>query len=114
MIAWMALWAIGCAPAMINYNLEGAALKHCLKISGAELILVDEDAGCQQRIFGSKDDIEGELGMKIRTLDETLRSSIHALPSIEPDEKYRKGMRPDFPVCLMYTRCVSTNCFALF
>ena len=45
-ISWLALWAIGCAPAFINYNLAGPALIHCLKDSGAKILFVDEDPAC--------------------------------------------------------------------
>ncbi|KAK4139995.1 fatty acid transporter protein [Dichotomopilus funicola] len=38
---WFALWAIGAKPAFINYNLQGAALTHCLQKSTAMLVLVD-------------------------------------------------------------------------
>jgi acyl-CoA synthetase (AMP-forming)/AMP-acid ligase II len=40
---WFGLWALGAIPAFINYNLEGAQLVHCVKVSTAELFLVDEE-----------------------------------------------------------------------
>lgn len=38
---WFAIWAIGAKPAFINYNLQGAALTHCLRESTAKLAIVD-------------------------------------------------------------------------
>lgn len=38
---WFALWAVGAKPAFINYNLQGAALTHCLRESTAKLAIVD-------------------------------------------------------------------------
>ncbi|KAL8714551.1 MAG: hypothetical protein Q9220_001499 [cf. Caloplaca sp. 1 TL-2023] len=40
---WMGLWSIGAYPALINYNLTGAPLIHCLKTSTARIVLVDEE-----------------------------------------------------------------------
>ncbi|GAB1315279.1 long-chain fatty acid transporter fat1 [Madurella fahalii] len=38
---WFAMWSIGAKPAFINYNLQGAALTHCLRESTAKLAIVD-------------------------------------------------------------------------
>lgn len=113
MIAWMALWSIGCAPATINYHLEGDALMHCLKISGAGVLLVDEGDGCIDRIRESSHRIEQELKMNIQILDQTLKSKIGALEPNVPDEKYRKAMKGEFPCSLCYTRYVKKNTFLL-
>ncbi|KAK4241182.1 hypothetical protein C8A03DRAFT_30663 [Achaetomium macrosporum] len=37
----MALWALGAVPALINYNLTGKPLAHCVKKATARLVLVD-------------------------------------------------------------------------
>ncbi|CAD0111121.1 unnamed protein product [Aureobasidium uvarum] len=47
---------------MINYNLTGDALLHCLKISNSKVLVVDEDAGCRQRVEECRERIEQELG----------------------------------------------------
>ena len=52
LLIWMAMMAIGCAPAFINYNLEGNALIHCLKVCETKIILCDDDAACRKRIEG--------------------------------------------------------------
>ncbi|CAN6601431.1 very long-chain fatty acid transport protein [Trichomonascus vanleenenianus] len=36
-----ALWSLGATPALINYNLVGESLVHCVKISSAKYIFVD-------------------------------------------------------------------------
>ncbi|KAF2085081.1 fatty acid transporter protein [Saccharata proteae CBS 121410] len=41
---WFALWSLGAVPAFINYNLCGEALLHCIRVSTARLVLVDEGA----------------------------------------------------------------------
>lgn len=42
-IVWFALWNLGAVPSMINYNLQGKSLYHCVKISNAKLFVVDEE-----------------------------------------------------------------------
>ncbi|KAL8778268.1 MAG: hypothetical protein Q9213_007488 [Squamulea squamosa] len=40
---WLGLWSIGAHPALINYNLTGAPLIHCLTISTARIVFIDEE-----------------------------------------------------------------------
>lgn len=63
---------------MINYNLVGEPLVHCLRISRAKIVLVDEDQQCQQRISQEKNIIEYELGMEIIVLTPELKLEIGA------------------------------------
>jgi acyl-coenzyme A synthetase/AMP-(fatty) acid ligase len=93
---------IGAGPAFINYNLEGRALMHCLAVCETKLLIVDSDAGCQQRINGSRADIESQ-GTKILTLDDQLRHEISLQPLTVPGDDLRKDMKPEFPYCLIYT-----------
>ncbi|KAL8966607.1 MAG: hypothetical protein Q9197_005888 [Variospora fuerteventurae] len=39
---WLGLWSIGAYPALVNYNLTGAPLLHCLTTSTARIVFVDE------------------------------------------------------------------------
>ncbi|KAE8149176.1 hypothetical protein BDV25DRAFT_6304 [Aspergillus avenaceus] len=105
LFAWLGLWSIGCAPAAINYNLAGDALLHCLKISGAKLLLVDDDAECLARIDESRAAIEGDLGMETVTIDATF--STETLPKVSTaiPEKGRLAYNVpgEFPALLLYT-----------
>ncbi|KAI9042352.1 putative very-long-chain acyl-CoA synthetase family protein (CefD1) [Aspergillus affinis] len=104
LIAWLALLSIGCGPATVNYNLTGDALVHCLKISGAKLLLVDEDEGCQARVEESKTRIENELGMERLTVDVTLAQTLASFPETVPDGgKLARDMAAEFPAILLYT-----------
>lgn len=40
---WFALWSLGACPALINYNLTGQPLLHCIKTSTARLLFIDEE-----------------------------------------------------------------------
>lgn len=42
-VAWFAVWALGAVPAFINCHLRGAALLHCVGVSTARLVLVEEE-----------------------------------------------------------------------
>ncbi|KAL9637806.1 MAG: hypothetical protein Q9164_001969 [Protoblastenia rupestris] len=101
--AWLGLWAIGCAPAMINFNLAGDALVHCVQISGAKVMLVDQDEKCSRRINAERDRIESGLGIECIVLSPALKTEI-GLKSIQRlDDSFRDGVTGDFPIALFYT-----------
>ncbi len=102
LIIWLAIMSIGCAPAFINYNLEGPALVHCLKVANSKLTIADDDAACRKRIEGSREEIEKTS--KIIFLDDALQREISATPANLPGDKYREGVTPSFPFCIIYTR----------
>jgi acyl-CoA synthetase (AMP-forming)/AMP-acid ligase II len=104
MFAWLGLWSIGAAPAMINYNLAGKALLHCLKISGTKLLLVDEDPGLRGRIEDVGTQLEGGLGIKVIVVDIAVKATISATSEERPPDAYREGVKGDGHMCLFYTR----------
>ncbi|KAK5941955.1 hypothetical protein PMZ80_005906 [Knufia obscura] len=93
---------IGAGPAFINYNLEGKALMHCLAVCQTKLLIADPDKDCQRRLEGSRTEIEAS-GMRIVTMDSTLKKEIKSTPVVVPEDKYRNGMKGDAPYCLIYT-----------
>ncbi|KUJ23569.1 long-chain fatty acid transporter-like protein [Mollisia scopiformis] len=101
--AWLGLWAIGAAPAMINYNLAGNALIHCLKVSNAKLLLADEEPALRQRVDDVRSQIEGDLGMKISVQDRATTNTIRAVKPERPADVYREGVRGEWPMALFYT-----------
>ena len=102
-MAWLALWAIGAAPAMINYNLAGKALIHCLSVSGAKMLLVDEDPELVAKIEDVRTDIEG-LRMRICVLDAAVKRDVRAMKAERPEDSFRDGVKGDWPMCIFYTR----------
>jgi acyl-CoA synthetase (AMP-forming)/AMP-acid ligase II len=40
---WYGLWSIGARPAFINYNLGGKALAHCVRVSTADIVILDPE-----------------------------------------------------------------------
>lgn len=95
---------------MINYNLTGNALIHCLKVSKARLILVDDDPAFRGQIEESQAIIEGDLGLKICTMDSQTRNEIWSLNPERPEDAYRDGVKGDWPMSMFYTRC--GQCFS--
>lgn len=88
---------------MINYHLTGDALIHCVRLSGAKIMVVDWDDEVRARIEENRARLEAELGVKIIILDGEVRGRINALPPTRPDDVLRKGMSIDFPMALIYT-----------
>lgn len=88
---------------MINFNLVGDALVHCLKVSGAKIVVVDEEEKVMIRIEGERQTIES-LGMQPIVLSGELKNSIAAKTAQRPDDSYREGLKASFPSALLYTR----------
>jgi acyl-CoA synthetase (AMP-forming)/AMP-acid ligase II len=95
-------WAIGSAPAMINYNLGGDSLVHCLKVAGSKTVIVDGDTGCRERVEAVRGKIEAE-GMKIVILDDATKAAIYSRAHDRPPNTYRDGVTGVFPVFIFYT-----------
>ncbi|KAK0657779.1 fatty acid transporter [Cercophora newfieldiana] len=101
--AWIGLWAIGAAPAMINYHLTGRALVHCLKLSGAKLVLMDGDDAAMGRmaeVLPEMDRIAN--GTQFVRLGE-VKDAIYALPPTRPGDEHRAGIKASDPMGLFYT-----------
>jgi acyl-coenzyme A synthetase/AMP-(fatty) acid ligase len=94
--------AIGAGPAFVNYNLEGKALMHCLAVADTKLLIVDTEAGCQERINGSRADIEA-AGTKLVNLDAALKRQVASKAAVVPPDSLREGMTGDMPCMLIYT-----------
>ncbi|KAK8120685.1 AMP-binding enzyme [Apiospora kogelbergensis] len=102
LFAWLGLFAIGAAPAMINHNLSKAALLHCLGIAESPLIVADGRPELLARI----DEVQEELaakGVKVVKLAEA-RPEINALRGERPGDELRDNVGPGSPFGLFYTR----------
>jgi len=100
--ATLGSWAIGCAPALINFNLAGDGLVHCLKVSGTKVLLVDEAESCRQRVEEVRSRIEA-LGMRILILDAATRSEIESREPVRPGNELRDVVQLTSPMSLIYT-----------
>ena len=107
-LAWLGLWAIGCAPALINFHLSGEALIHCVKLTGSKMILVDWDEECRARVEESRLELE-KIGIKIVVLDDAVKQHIDVLQPTRPPDSYRSGLRTRDPGFLLFTRYVRSR-----
>lgn len=103
MILQLATWVLGTAPALINFNLAGDALVHCLSVTKSKLVLVDADSEVRQRMEDVRSRIEGELGMKIVILDQATKNHISALAPTRIPDSYRANVSVDDPGLLLFT-----------
>jgi hypothetical protein len=89
---------------MINYNLAGKALIHCLKVAGSKLILVDDLPELAGRIEDIRGEIEGTLGGKICVMDGNTKKTIASHKAERPGDEYRQEVQGNWPMCIFYTR----------
>ncbi|EME38278.1 hypothetical protein DOTSEDRAFT_75742 [Dothistroma septosporum NZE10] len=102
LMIFFATLSIGAGPALINYNLEDKALMHCLDVAQSKLLIVDDDAGCQQRIEAKRQEIDN-AGAKIVTLSADLKRHVGSMPTTVPEDRLRSGMKGEWPYALIYT-----------
>lgn len=103
LFSWMGLLSIGAAPALINYNLTSDALLHCVKLSGAKMLLADPEEGCQIRIESSKLKIEKELKVKVLEMSEEFHEAISRCDSTWND-RHLRSLDKEPRLGLQYTR----------
>ncbi|TKA64706.1 hypothetical protein B0A55_10096 [Friedmanniomyces simplex] len=104
MFNMLGCWALGAAPAMINCNLGGEGLVHCLKVAGGKVLVVDgEDEGCRERVEGVRGRLEGELGMRVVVVDAAVKAAILGREASRPGDTYRDGVTGTFPIFIFYT-----------
>ncbi|KAK5048665.1 hypothetical protein LTR84_005756 [Exophiala bonariae] len=101
MFIWIALWSIGCAPALINHNLRGEALLHVLKNSGSALVLVD--AQLADKLSELHETIEKTLGIKVFVVGDFLKMEISQVKSERPDDSFRANVKGDDNQALIFT-----------
>ncbi|KAH8152521.1 uncharacterized protein LAJ45_03361 [Morchella importuna] len=104
---WYGLWAIGAKPAMINYNLSGERLVHCVRTSTARLVLVDGEV---------RGVLEGEEGERTRRMleteggerqvvvfDEATERVVETWKAVRPGDEERGGQKLPDMAMLIYT-----------
>jgi fatty-acyl-CoA synthase len=107
--AWIGFSKIGVATALINTNLTGHALAHCLTISGASQVVTDED--CWHRVEDARPFVNRNLMLWVvgledageadnrRGLDKPLRGG----SSVRPNRAIRAGLTNRDTALYIYT-----------
>ncbi len=107
--AWIGFSKVGVATALINTNLSGAALAHCLNIAGVANVVADEETWrhCEEaRPFVTRTMMLWVLGLKDadevserRGLDNAVRSG----SSVRPTRSIRSGITNRDTALYIYT-----------
>ena len=63
MCIWMVLSMIGVTASMLNYNLKGDSLKHCLKVCNSKAVVVSA------QLSGSVRDIQEDVDLEVYCFD---------------------------------------------
>ncbi|CAJ2504685.1 Uu.00g120790.m01.CDS01 [Anthostomella pinea] len=100
-LAWMGLWSIGAAPALINHNLTRQALLHCLGIADAKLILADGPPQLMERLDAVRDDLTAQ-GVRTVKLEDA-RAVLNSTRGERPPDNLRENVMPNSPFGLFYT-----------
>jgi acyl-CoA synthetase (AMP-forming)/AMP-acid ligase II len=100
MFAWMGLLAINAHPAMVNYNLEGGGLVHCVRISKARIILIDDEL--RNRVLENED--LKSMGLNMIVLNDQLRDIIKGRAVEELPKNATDGSSELSTLALRYTR----------
>lgn len=92
---------------MINYNLGGEALIHCMGIGkareGTYIMLVDDDEALRARIEDVREALENKIGAEIVILDDQFRSEVSRLEAKRVPDEVRNTVRINWPLALFYT-----------
>ena len=93
---WFGLSKLGVVAALINYQLAGEALTHCLELSGAKSCITD---GSTRAAF----DAVAPAGMTAWDLDGDLHEAIAGLDEARPHRMTRAGMTAHDTALLIFT-----------
>ncbi|KAK4124282.1 acetyl-CoA synthetase-like protein [Parathielavia appendiculata] len=94
-----ALWALGAVPALINYNLTGKPLAHCVKKAKARLVLIDPV------VAGNVgEDVRSELSqVSFEVVTPETETQMLSHDAARPPDEDRANVTPDGMGILIYT-----------
>ena len=102
---WYGLSKVGVVTALINNQLTGAALAHCLKISGAQHCIVDPETS--PAFEEVRDSLEGPMQQWIlgdaRGGQRDLLQALKSCSQLPPDKDVRAGMTARDTCLFLYT-----------
>jgi acyl-coenzyme A synthetase/AMP-(fatty) acid ligase len=105
---WLAIWSLGATPAFINYNVMDVPLLHCVKVSTARIIFVDEEVKHQfsssvMEKLSSPEFRDGRGPVEVHFVDAATEAAILTMEGVrEPDSSRSGVMGPDASI-LIYT-----------
>mgnify|MGYP001762522264 FL=1 len=107
--AWIGFSKVGIATALINTNLNGQGLAHCLAISNAFNVVADED--CWRQIEEARPMVDHNLALWVLGLPDDLETSdrrgldkpVRGGSSVRPSKTAREGMTNRDTALYIYT-----------
>jgi len=95
----VALWALGAVPALLNYNLTGQPLVHCVKKASARLVLVDPVVASNVT-----EEVRAELkDTKFEVVTEELERQMLYCDAVRPPDEVRSDVTGKDMAMLIYT-----------
>lgn len=102
---WFGLTKVGVIPALLNYQLAGPALAHCLNISDAKLLILDYEM--QEAWQAAKPDVKGELKVlaAFGDVDDLPRFDAALMDTVpnRPNKDIREGIKAGDQCMKMFT-----------
>ena len=102
---WYGLTKVGVVPALINYQLVGPALAHCLNISDARHLIMDSELAGS--LATAKDDITGDIKAMAAFGEndgyDSFDLAISQIVPNRPPRSIRKGIKASDQCMKMYT-----------
>ncbi len=93
---WFGLSKLGVVAALINYQLIGEALSHCLELSGGQICVADASTRAAL-------DAVALANLQVRDLDADLHGAASATEDLRPPRSARAGMTAAETALLIYT-----------
>ena len=105
---WLAIWSLGAKPAFINYNLTGNALLHCIKVSTARIVFVDEEVkhtftSDVTQGLSSSSMREGKGPVEVVYVEPEEERQILEITAIREPDTSRSGVKGSDLAILIYT-----------
>jgi fatty-acyl-CoA synthase len=108
--AWYGLTKIGVVVALINHNLQGPALLHCITVAKSKAVIVGyEIIDLWRSIDGQTGDVAIWVGGGNHPQAGDLDRALNAQSSARPSRAYREALRGKDPCLYVYTSGTTGN-----
>jgi fatty-acyl-CoA synthase len=101
---WLGLTKVGVVAALVNYNLQGAALCHCISVAGARHVIADPTT--VQAVTAARGRLETPVKLWAlggAAADGDLDAALAAASPVRPDRAVRAGLTAGATAMYIYT-----------